>query len=51
MPQKARAITDQTLDELEGIAWGSPTYDSSLVGNVHRLRRVPLKQFRLERTV
>ena len=48
MPQKARTIADQTLDELEGVAWGPPTYESSLVTNVHRLRRVPLKQYRLE---
>jgi hypothetical protein len=48
MLQKARTIADQTLDELEGVEWGPPTYDSSLVTNVHRLRRVPLKQYRLE---
>src|SRR3989337_2593731 len=48
MPQKARTIADQTLDELEGVEWGPPTYDSSLVTNVHGLRRVPLKQYRLE---
>src|SRR3712207_2262692 len=48
MPQNARTIADQTLDELEGVEWGPPTYDSALVTNVHRLRRVPLKQYRLE---
>jgi hypothetical protein len=48
MPQKPRTIADETLDELEGVEWGSPMYDSSLVANVHRLRRVPLKQYRLE---
>ena len=48
MPQKARTIADQTWDELEGVEWGPPAYDSSLVTNVHRLRRAPLKQYRLE---
>src|SRR3954447_20486803 len=48
MPQKARTTAEQTLDELEGVEWGRPTYDSGLVTNAHRLRRVPLKQYRLE---
>ena len=48
MPHVPRPIADQTLDELEGIEWGPPTYDSYVVTNVHRLRRVPLKQYRLE---
>src|SRR3954447_11478168 len=48
MPLNARIIADQTLDELEGVEWGPPPYDSGLVINVHRLRRVPLKQYRLE---
>lgn len=41
-------MRDQSLDELEGLAWGEPNYDSRLVNEVHRLRRVPLKQFRIE---
>ena len=45
---KERSIADQTLDELEGVEWGRPQYDSALVTNAHRLRRVPLKQFRIE---
>lgn len=45
---KAWPITDQTLDELEGVRWGPAAYESYLVTNVHRLRRVPLKQYRLE---
>lgn len=48
MLQKLRLIADQTLDELEGIEWGPATHDSSLVASVHRLRRVPLKEYRLE---
>ncbi len=47
MPQRLRSISDQTLDELEGVEWGPPTCDSSLVRNAHRLRRVPLKKYRL----
>lgn len=43
-----RDIAEQTLDELEGVEWGPPTYDSSVVTNVHRLRCVPLKQYRVE---
>jgi hypothetical protein len=48
MLQDGHTIADQTLDELEGVEWGPPGYASSLVTNVHRLRGVPLKQFRLE---
>jgi hypothetical protein len=48
MPFKPHSIAARTLDELEGIEWGPPTYGSALVRNVHRLRRVPLKQYRLE---
>ena len=45
---KERSIADQTLDELEEVEWGPPQYDTALVTNAHRLRRVPLKQFRIE---
>ena len=38
-------ITDKTLEQLDGEQWGSPEYNSSLVINCHRLRRVPLKKF------
>ena len=48
MVPNVRIIADQTLDQLEGVEWGPPMHDSSLVTNVHRLRRVPLKQYRLE---
>ena len=37
-----------TLEELDGEDWGTPPYDSSLVKNCHRLRRVPLKDFSIE---
>jgi hypothetical protein len=36
------------LQELDGEDWGDPTFDSSVVVNVHRLRRVPLRDFRVE---
>lgn len=48
MPQNIRVEADQSLDELEGIVWGPPAYDSHLVTNIHRLRRLPLKHYRLE---
>jgi hypothetical protein len=35
----------KTLDELEGVDWGEPTYSSGLVIECHRLRKVPLKEF------
>ena len=37
-----------TLEELDGDDWGTPPYDSSLVSNCHRLRRVQLKDFSIE---
>jgi hypothetical protein len=47
MPRRS-SIADKTLDDLEGIEWGPPQIESNLVTDVHRLRRVPLKQFRIE---
>lgn len=47
-PAPIRPIVEQTLDELEGVAWGEPKYDSYLVSTVHRLRRVPIGQFMIE---
>jgi hypothetical protein len=38
----------KTLQELEGEDWGEPTYDSHLVTECHRLRRVPLREFTAE---
>jgi hypothetical protein len=38
----------RTLDELEGHTWGPPTFDSHLVTECHRLRKVPLEQFTAE---
>jgi hypothetical protein len=39
---------DLTLDELEGVVWGEPTYDSHLVLTCHRLRRKPIGEFTVE---
>ena len=36
---------NQTLDQLEGAAWGEPTYSSYVVTNAHRLRKKPLREF------
>ena len=35
----------KSLQELEREDWGEPTYDSHLVTECHRLRRVPLRDF------
>jgi hypothetical protein len=43
-----RTTGDRTLDELEGVEWGVSTHDSYLVTNIHRLRNIPLKKYRLE---
>lgn len=39
---------NKSLQELESNDWGEPTYDSHLVTECHRLRRVPLRQFTIE---
>jgi CDI immunity proteins len=38
----------KTLDELEGVEWGEPTFHSALVIECHRLRKVPLEEFTAE---
>jgi hypothetical protein len=39
---------DKSLQQLEGRDWGEPTYDSHLVTECHRLRRIPLREFTAE---
>ncbi|HTL18790.1 MAG TPA: contact-dependent growth inhibition system immunity protein [Patescibacteria group bacterium] len=39
---------NKSLQQLEGQDWGEPTYDSRLVSECHRLRRVPLRRFSVE---
>ncbi len=38
----------KSLQQLDGQRWGEPTYDSHLVAECHRLRRVPLCEFSIE---
>jgi CDI immunity proteins len=40
--------TTKSLQELENKDWGEPHFDSQLVQECHRLRRVPLKDFTTE---
>jgi CDI immunity proteins len=35
----------RSLEQLEGVDWGEPNYDSSLVTTCHELRRKPLNRF------
>jgi hypothetical protein len=44
----SRPVNEKTLDELEGTVTGPPPYRSHVVTEVHRLRHVPLKRYRLE---
>lgn len=39
---------DRTIEELEGDRWGEPNYESHLVSECHRLRKVPLRLFTIE---
>ena len=38
----------RTLDELEGVQWGPPKYNSYVVTNSHRLRTKPIAEFTVE---
>jgi hypothetical protein len=38
----------KTLDQLEGVVWGEPTYSSYLVRTCHRLRTKPIDEFDVE---
>lgn len=35
----------KTLEQLDGEQWGEPEYESGLVQECHRLRRIPLREF------
>jgi hypothetical protein len=41
-------MRQKTLDELEGVVWGPPSYDSHLVRTCHRLRTKPIGEFDVE---
>src|SRR5262245_53553124 len=45
---KRHVVESSTLEQLEGKNWGEPSYDSHLVTECHRLRRVPLRDFTVE---
>jgi len=38
----------RTLEQLEGEVWGEPQFDSYVVTESHRLRRVPIRQLTVE---
>ena len=44
----AKEVLECTLDELEGVTWGEPEYQSHLVIECHRLRTVPIGRFTVE---
>jgi hypothetical protein len=44
----ARLDRNKSLQQLEDCDWGEPQYDSHLVIECHRLRRVPLREFSVE---
>ena len=39
---------NKSLQDLDGKDWGQPDYESHLVIECHRLRRVPLREFAIE---
>ncbi len=39
--------TNMCLDEIEGVDWGEPEYDSNLVVTCHKLRKKPVSEFEL----
>jgi hypothetical protein len=41
-------MADKTLDELEGVCWGEPRYESYLVRTCHHLRTKPIDHFTVE---
>jgi hypothetical protein len=43
-----RPAREKTLDELEGVTWGPPTYSSNLVQTCHRLRTKPVGEYDAE---
>ena len=42
------ADRNESLQQLEGEDWGEPNFDSHLVAECHRLRRIPLRDFSVE---
>jgi CDI immunity proteins len=42
-----KCMPGPTLDDLEGVVWGEPTFPSGLVTRCHELRRKPVSEFTL----
>ena len=40
--------SDLSLQELEREDWGEPTYNSHLVTTIHKIRRIPLRDWTIE---
>jgi hypothetical protein len=40
--------TDKCLDDIEGVDWGDPDYESHLVVTCHKLRKKPIAEFTAE---
>jgi hypothetical protein len=43
-----KATPNSTIEELEGERWPEPNWPSHLVGECHRLRKLPLRHFTVE---
>lgn len=43
-----KATPNSTIEELEGERWPEPDWPSHLVGECHRLRKLPLRHFTVE---
>lgn len=48
MPRMRDPILERTIEDLVGERWGSPTSDSHLVTEAHRLRGLPLGELTVE---
>jgi hypothetical protein len=48
MTMRVAIDLNKNLDELEGVAWGKPTFNSSLVLRCHELRKRPLGKMSVE---
>lgn len=41
-------MPSKSLDQLEGVVWGEPSFDSHVVTTCHRLRTKPIDEFGVE---
>src|SRR5437899_317181 len=42
------SMVSESLNELEGVVWGEPTFDSHLITTCYRLRTKPVDEFTVE---